>query len=202
MIPKIIHWCWLNDEPFCEEIKYCRESWTKLEGYTFMKWDLNNFDQYSVPFVKYMCDNKLYAFASDFVRFWACYTYGGIYLDTDIEVLRTFDELLSRDYILGEMNGAITAAVVGCAQGHPLFRDFMNYFKDMDLSNWNGYSIQNVLYELCKEENLDFLNYKLFDPCIGPNKYDLSPNTFTIHHYQFSWHAPLLEYQKSHKTHI
>lgn len=198
MIPKIIHWCWLNDDPYPKDIEDCMKSWKILQDYSIKKWDFKCEEIMEVPFVKYLCNNKLYGFASDYVRFWACYTYGGIYIDADIEVLKTFDDLLDRDYILSELNGHINAAVVGCAKGHPIFKKLMDHFYNITPKEWKGYSVQKVLFELCKEYAPDFLPYNWFDPCIGPELYDITLDTYTIHHAQFSWQTPLMEYLQSH----
>ena len=89
MIPKVIHYCWLSDDPMPEEsIRYI-ESWKKiLTDYEFVLWDKNRFDIESVLWVKEAYYQKKYAFAADYIRLYAVYNYGGIYLDTDVEVVK------------------------------------------------------------------------------------------------------------------
>lgn len=92
MIPKVIHFCWLSNEPYPDLIKKCIESWKeKLPDYAIKKWDTTNFDVTSVPFVKEAYECKKWAFAADYIRLHALYTEGGIYLDSDVRVLKSFD---------------------------------------------------------------------------------------------------------------
>ncbi len=85
MIPKIIHYCWLSSEPYPEKIQNCIDSWKKiLPDYEIKLWNMNNFDINSIDFVKEACSVKKWAFASDYIRLYALYNYGGIYLDSDV----------------------------------------------------------------------------------------------------------------------
>lgn len=95
MIPKIIHLCWLSGDPYPPKIQKCLESWKKfLPEYEVMLWDGNRFDLNSSSWVAQAFAKK-YAFAADYIRMYALYHYGGIYLDSDVEVLKSFDELLT-----------------------------------------------------------------------------------------------------------
>ena len=95
MIPKIIHYCWFSSD-FTEEAKRCIDTWHKyMPDYQFKHWNTKNFDVNSVPYVREAFNSGKYAFASDYVRLYALYTEGGIYLDCDIEVFKSFDDILS-----------------------------------------------------------------------------------------------------------
>ena len=95
MIPKIIHYCWLSDDPVPSDLqKYMRTWKEKLPDYEFMKWDFNRFDKQSSKWVAQAFDNKKYAFAADYIRLYALYNYGGIYLDMDVEVLKSYNPFL------------------------------------------------------------------------------------------------------------
>lgn len=99
MIPKKIHYCWLSGEEMPADIKKCMDSWQKLmPDYELVLWDKNKFDIGSVPFVQEACDVKKWAFAADYIRLYALYTEGGIYLDTDVFVKKNFDDLLNCDF--------------------------------------------------------------------------------------------------------
>jgi len=94
MIPKIIHYCWFSSE-FSEEAKRCIETWhNNMPDYKFVHWNADNFDVNSIPYVKEAFAAHKFAFAADYVRLYALYTEGGIYLDCDIEVFKSFDDLL------------------------------------------------------------------------------------------------------------
>lgn len=112
MIPKIIHYCWFSSE-FTEEAKRCIETWHKyMPDYTFKHWNADNFDVNSVPYVKEALEARKFAFASDYVRLYALYTEGGIYLDCDIEVFKSFDDILHHHAFAG-FEGCKSKPVMG-----------------------------------------------------------------------------------------
>lgn len=99
MIPKKIHYCWLSGDPFPEKIQMCMASWKKvMPEYEVKLWNTENFDVESVPYVKEAFDNRKWAFAADYIRLYALYTEGGIYLDSDVKVFKKFDDLLDCNF--------------------------------------------------------------------------------------------------------
>lgn len=133
MIPKIIHFCWLSDDPYPKEIQRCIDTWSKqLPDYEIRKWDFNRFPKEQSDWVKEAFEQKKYAFAADYIRNYALYHDGGIYLDSDVEVLKTFDPLLHLPYFFGFENGSgfIEAAVMGSEPGNPIFGKMLEYYKD------------------------------------------------------------------------
>ncbi len=101
MIPKIIHYCWFGPKPLPKVVKQCVATWHKhMPDYEYMLWNEDN-SPMEHPFVKSAYEAKKYAFVADYVRFWALYNYGGVYLDTDMYVLKSFDDLLSDDFFAG-----------------------------------------------------------------------------------------------------
>lgn len=102
MIPKKIHLCWLGGGKYSPLIRHCIDSWYRiLPDYEIILWDTGRFDVNSVPWVKEAFAAKKYAFASDYIRAYALYHEGGIYLDSDVEVLKTFDPLLQYKSFIG-----------------------------------------------------------------------------------------------------
>ncbi len=102
MIPKIIHYTWFSDEPYPLYIKECIESWQKhMPEYEFVLWDSNKILNIENLFMQQAIFEKKWAFASDFVRLFAVYNYGGIYLDTDVFVCKSFNELLVHNCFIG-----------------------------------------------------------------------------------------------------
>lgn len=96
MIPKVIHWCWLSGEQLPEKIQNCVDSWKKiLPDYKIKCWTTKNFDINSVQYVKEAFDQRKWAFCADYIRAYALYTEGGIYLDSDVEVLKSFNDFYS-----------------------------------------------------------------------------------------------------------
>ena len=98
MIPKTIHYCWFGKSEMPELAKKCIASWHKyMPEYEYKLWNEDNFDVYSVPYTKEAYDVKKYAFVSDYVRLYALNKEGGIYLDVDFEVFKSFEDLLHWD---------------------------------------------------------------------------------------------------------
>ena len=99
MIPKIIHYCWFGKGMMPQSQKKCIEGWKKLmPDYTIMRWDESSFNLNKYPLAKYACEVKKFALASDVCRYNVLAEYGGIYLDTDVEVFKRFDELLNCNF--------------------------------------------------------------------------------------------------------
>ena len=102
MIPKIIHYCWFGHNPLPELAQQCIASWRKyLPDYEIREWNEDNFDVNIIPYTAEAYRQKKYAFVSDYARFWILYHYGGIYFDTDVEVIRPMDDIIVRGNFMG-----------------------------------------------------------------------------------------------------
>lgn len=102
MIPRIIHYCWFGRGEMPQLVKDCIASWHHLmPDWEYKLWNEDNFDVNSVPYVKEAYENKVYAFVSDYVRLWALSNEGGLYLDTDVKVFKSFDKLLEYNAFAG-----------------------------------------------------------------------------------------------------
>lgn len=102
MIPRIIHYCWFGRGEMPQLVKECIASWRLfMPDYEYKLWNEDNFDVNSVPYVKEAYEARIYAFVSDYVRLWALYNEGGLYLDTDVRVFKPFDELLENKAFAG-----------------------------------------------------------------------------------------------------
>ena len=102
MIPKIIHYCWFGRSPLPPLAIKCIESWRKyLPDYEIKEWNEDNFDVNIIPYTAEAYAQKKYAFVSDYARFWILYKYGGIYFDTDVEVIRPLDDIIARGGFMG-----------------------------------------------------------------------------------------------------
>lgn len=147
MIPKIIHLCWLSGDPFPADIMKCLETWNnKLKGYTIWLWgkapsdlsvikdlrlEVKEFDLNSTVWTRQAFEAKKYAFAADYIRLFALYNYGGIYLDADVLVYKPFDELLSLPYFIGcDQIRAFEAAVIGAEKGCKWIKDVYDRYDD------------------------------------------------------------------------
>ena len=120
MIPKLIHYCWFGRNPLPKSAIKCIESWKKfLPDYEIKEWNENNFDVNIIPYTKEAYECKKYAFVSDYARFWILYKYGGLYFDTDVEVIKSMDDIIER----GPFMGIEVEAKKGvCQNSHPLLK--------------------------------------------------------------------------------
>ena len=101
-IPKVIHYCWFGRGKLPKLAKKCIKSWKKyLPDYKIIEWNEDNFDINSNQYVREAYEAKKYAFVSDYVRLYALYNYGGIYMDTDVEVIKSLDEFLIHEAFSG-----------------------------------------------------------------------------------------------------
>jgi len=131
MIPKIIHYCWFGNGEKPELAKKCIESWKKYcSDYELMEWNEQNFDISSAPlYVRQAYENKKWAFITDYVRLYAMVNYGGVYMDTDVEVIKPIDEFLNNRAFSGFEDGKnILTAVMACEKGFPLFKEMMRVY--------------------------------------------------------------------------
>lgn len=102
MIPKVIHYCWFGRKELPPLAVKCIRSWKKfLPDYKIVEWNEDNFDIYSIPYVKEAYEAKRYAFVSDYARFYILYRYGGVYFDTDVEIIKPIDDILERGAYMG-----------------------------------------------------------------------------------------------------
>lgn len=210
MIPKIIHSCWFGWGEKSELILQCQASWKKYcPDYVFMEWNEDNFMiNDSIPYVKQAYSRKEYAFVSDFVRVWALNTYGGIYLDTDIEVLKSLDDLLENNVFLwfaDEKN--IWTAVIGWEKNHAFFGDFLKLYEWLEQWMGNNALTNQILFNYWLKKEWDMnASYRIKDINIFPKAYFepidykkrlktpsqnkeryVTDESYTIHYSNLSW---------------
>lgn len=141
MIPKIVHYTWFSGEAFPEKIQKCIDSWkNKLHGYEFVLWDMERIKDIDSIWLKECITAKKWAFAADFVRLYAVYNYGGIYIDTDCLIYKTFDSLLDNKCFIGKENSIhleggftemyLTSHCFGAEQENDFVRKCLLYYKN------------------------------------------------------------------------
>lgn len=139
-IPKKIHYTWFSNDPFPPMVKACISTWENLlPDYEFVHWDMGRIFEIDNIFLREAIEKKKWAFASDMVRVYALFHYGGIYLDTDVEVYKTFDNLLSLDAFIGRENSFhldgrrtvkyLTSHCMGAVKKHPFFKACLDYYE-------------------------------------------------------------------------
>ena len=223
MIPKVIHYCWFGRNPLPPLAIKCIESWKKfLPDYEIKEWNEDNFDVNIIPYTQEAYQAKKYAFVSDYARFWILYKYGGIYFDTDVEVIRPLDDIIARGPFMGcEKDGATgggTPAVapglgLGVNPGLGLYKEILDMYATLHFIRRDGsYNLKTVVSYttemLCQyglkdtneiQQIAGIMIYpkEYFCPIDYETKvYTETVNTKTIHHYNASWVSEEDKYAK------
>ena len=138
-IPKKIHYCWFGGNPLPTLMVKCINSWKKiLPDYEIKEWNESNFDIHCCKYVENAYTEKKWAFVSDYARFYALYNEGGIYFDTDIECLTTFDDIIDCDAFFGFGRRSLTLPVFGAKKNHPLFAHIIEYYNTKSFYKEDG----------------------------------------------------------------
>jgi alpha-N-acetylglucosamine transferase len=206
----------LSGDEYPQDRKNNIASWkAMLPDYEFMLWDTNRFDLSKSVWAQQAFENKKYAFASDLIRLHAVYTYGGIYLDTDVEVLKSFDDLLDLPYFIGaQFDNLIEAGVFGSEKGSSWILKCMEYYNDRSFIKENGIydtrelprvmqfqlegfknivimqnsQVETVDLLLKKEDSLFLFPFEYFSAKnYESGKIHATKNTYTIHYFNSSW---------------
>lgn len=214
MIPKKIHYCWFGRNPLPESALKCIESWRKyLPDYEIIEWNEDNFDVNSIPYTQQAYAARKYAFVSDYARFKILYEHGGLYFDTDVEVIKPMDDIVAEGPFMGfEIDsdgksycGAVAPGLgLGATDKMPLYFDILKAYQDFRYLNEDG--TQNmktvVMYitEILQTRGLVPKKgiQKIGDISIYPKEYfnpldsltgrlQLTKNTRSIHWYTMSW---------------
>lgn len=128
-IPKIIHYCWFGGKPIPEDLQKCIDSWSMLEGYKVMRWDESNCSFDENEFVRKTYAEKQLGFIGDYYRLKAVYEYGGIYLDTDVKVCKSFDSLLQYPAFLNFIfDCSVGSAIIGAKPGNPFIKELLDMY--------------------------------------------------------------------------
>jgi hypothetical protein len=192
MIPKTIHYVWVGGKPLTPLAERCLASWKKhLPDYEIKRWDETN-SPMSHPYVQAMYAKQKWAFVSDYIRFWVLEKEGGIYLDTDTEVLKSFNDLLDNQVFFGKSKDGVTAAgVIGAVPHHSCVKAILQVYENDSEFNTERTSPRTVSKVL--EENnypdVKVYGYKYFNPCddgevCGPEKLQTA---YTRNHWAESW---------------
>lgn len=133
-VPKIIHYCWFGKTSFTKKISDRIADWKiKMPDYYFVEWNEDSFPiNKSIGFVKEAYSAKKWAFVSDYVRLYALNTYGGIYLDTDVDIIKSFDDFLKLDgFISFESKQTLCTAVIGARKGNALIEELLHEYEQL-----------------------------------------------------------------------
>lgn len=210
MIPKKIHYCWFGGNPIPEKDKKCIESWKKFcPDYEIIRWDESNYDIRKNKFISQAYDMKKWAFVSDYARLDIIYNNGGIYLDTDVELVKSLDILLENEAFMGFEKGRVVATGLGFGaiphqKGIKLLRDSYDNLEFVD-KRGNQLSAEKtncpIINSKVLTENGALMNDQMQNVLgitLYPTEYFCPLNsttgelkctdkTFSIHWYNMSW---------------
>ena len=211
MIPKRIHYCWFGRNPLPESAQKCIISWRKFfPDYEIKEWNEDNFDVNEIPYTEQAYRVGKYAFVSDYARFKILYEHGGIYFDTDVEVIKSFDEILSEGAFMGcELNTPQYSAVnpglgLGAQPGLKLYSEILNKYSTLSFYNKDGtYNLTTIVKhttdililhgltttdEIQTIENIRIYPKEYFNPLNdNTGQLEITPNTHSIHWYSKTW---------------
>ncbi len=206
MIPKTIHYIWFGGKPLSPLVQTCIASWKRnCPGYEIVKWDESNFDVHANPYCAQAYQAKKWAFASDYARLWVLAHEGGIYMDTDVEVLASFDCFLDDTACLGfEAADRVMTGVMASETGHPFFTELLASYSAREFDKPGGRHdlTTNVSMVTRALESaglrLDGSKQRVADTTVYPAEYFspkdwltgklvLTDNTHAVHHYDGSW---------------
>ena len=208
-IPKILHYCWFGGKPKPPLAEKCIRSWRKFcPDFEIQEWNESNFDLEQVPaYVRQAYEAGRWAFVSDYVRLRALTEVGGVYLDTDVEIVRPLDPFLKHEAFAGfESPTHVQTAVLGCRKAFPLFQEFLTYYDSAVFRKEDGTedvtTNVEILTNLCLSHGLQTNGmFQMLDglavyPCefFCPIAYETRKmhktyKTAAIHWFSGSWHT-------------
>lgn len=217
MIPKIIHYCWFGGNPLPESAIKCINSWKKFfPDYEIKEWNEDNFDVNIIPYTREAYEAKKYAFVSDYARFVVLEREGGLYFDTDVEVIKPMDDILEKGGFMGmevpaldNSNYPIINPGLGLAvePGHEIYKELLEVYKTFRFKNEDGSLNQKTIgyytTEILEKYGLRATNdiQEVGGLWVYPKEYfnplddntgilKITDNTRTIHWYSKTWIKP------------
>lgn len=199
-IPKKIHYCWFGETPKSKTMEKYISHWKEKTGYEIIEWNEKNFDVNSHPFSKKSYKQKKFAFLSDFVRLKVIYEYGGIYLDTDVELKKSFDEFLNNNMFLGFMfDCTLSTAVFGANAHNEIIKELLDlYEEDPYIENFNNNELFTKFFikkfpQLKLNNKTQVIKSETNSIVIYPKEYFERPTYnknmgYSVHHYNGSWY--------------
>ncbi len=208
-IPKVIHYCWFGNNKKSKLIEKCINSWKeKCPDYEIVEWNENNFDININNYVREAYENKKWAFVTDYARLWIVYNYGGIYLDTDVELLKSLNTLLTyKEFFCFEKKDIIATGLgFGAIRKSKIVKKMMDSYNNINFIKEDGTldltpcpvrnmnDLEKVFGELHDNSEITIINDTAFLPKDFFCPYDVitgtlktTKNTYAIHWYDSSW---------------
>ncbi len=203
MIPKKIHYCWFGSAPLPKLVRKCMQTWREvMPDYEICLWNEAN-SPMEHPFVQQAYAAEKYAFVADYVRFWALYNHGGVYLDTDMYVVRRFDDLLDNSCWFGyedKEKTYVNSAIIGVEKGNVVMEAILEryYSLQFDPNNLAQFIIPRLVTPIIQDngETIKLYPYDYFYPLPYDERFVwnwrkyATKNTYAIHLWNISWGNP------------
>ncbi|MCR4887661.1 MAG: glycosyl transferase [Ruminococcus sp.] len=221
-IPKVIHYIWFGGNPLPELAQKCIESWKKYcPDYEIIEWNEKNFDIHCCPYAEEAYEAKKWAFVSDIARFIILKKYGGLYFDTDVEIIRSIDPIVGNGaFMAQEADGYCAPGLaIGVTPDNPVINEIVDYYYDQHFLKKDGsFDLTTVVIkvsEILKKHGFDNNVYDKIQIADGlliyppeyfcPKNYitkemNITDNTISIHHYDGSWLPPSVKYYEKLKA--
>ncbi len=213
MIPKVIHYCWFGRKPLPASALKCIDSWRKfLPDYEIKEWNEDNFDVNIIPYTQQAYSARKYAFVSDYARYWILYHFGGLYFDTDVELVACMDEIIDRGPFMGVEKGAVLDGKqmvnpglgLGFEEKGPFLERMLAIYSKLVFINYNGTYNTTTIVEYTTKELYNYgmtpndVLQNIHGIWIYPADYfcpmdsttgilKITRRTVSIHHYDCSW---------------
>jgi mannosyltransferase OCH1-like enzyme len=215
MIPRTIHYCWFGGKSIPQEYLKYIESWKRfLPNYEIIKWDETNFDVNSIDFTQEAYSVGKYAYVSDYARLKILYEQGGIYLDTDVEVIKPIDDILAKGAFMafekntsirkGEIHNVAVGLGFAVEPHNPIIREALDFYESHHYIYPDGHMEQITIVRIVTDilihhglshsdkpvtvKGITIYPWDYFCPVeFMSNKLEITENTRTIHHYSASW---------------
>ena len=212
MIPKVIHYCWFGRNPLPESAKKCIASWRKYcPDYTIKEWNEDNFDVNINAYTRDAYQAKKYAFVSDYARFWILYHEGGLYFDTDVEIIKPIDDIIGNGAFMGfefgsrQQEPAINPGLgIGVEAHHAIYHEILENYEKMSFyttdGKYNSFTMIPMVTQMMKKKGLLLVDqtqtvegitfypneyFNPFDDATG--RLNKTVNTRSIHWYAKTW---------------
>lgn len=209
-IPKTIHYCWLGRKEKPEEIQKYMSTWRKYApDFEIKEWneDIFPFEKINMPYVEEAIQKQKWAFVTDVMRLYVLYEYGGIYLDTDVEIIKSMDDLLEHQSFIGfESRYTVCTAVIGARKGEQWLKELLDDYRNRRFLDRQGksdtmpnsqyiYKFFNEKYQLLMSDSITktpdgvtVYPADYFSPInYSTMRMEITENTRTIHHYSGAW---------------
>lgn len=207
MIPKIIHYCWFGKKELPKLARKCIASWKKyMPDFEIKEWNESNFDVNIIAYTRQAYVNKKYAFVSDYARFYILNEYGGIYLDTDVELIKPLYDLITDRIVMGfESLGKVAPGLILISPSNqPFLQEMLSLYEKLNFITSDNklnlktiveYTTEELVKKGLKKENtyqelgnIAIYPIDYFCPIdMQTNKLVITKNTYSIHHFAASW---------------